>query len=310
MSFSYKLKRTLQAVRQPGEAGKIVRQKINRTWLNVKSRLYWDKYCDTIREPKRKYAVPHTEVQDKVIDDLIKNGFDLRDFQIDVADYKDYIKRAAYSQYAGYAGGSSAKHFTEKSLEHYLATKALNLSNDDIFIDVANAGSPVPDIYNRLFGCKVYRQDLIFPEGVNGNTIGGDACKMPIEDGFATAMSLHCSFEHFEQDVDMRFIREANRVLAKGGKLCIVPFYLHAEYSIQTDPVVLPKGGISFESGAVVHCAKGWRNRHGRCYDVPHLISRIVNNLGDLKLTIYVVKNEKQVDPSCYVKFIGLFEKQ
>jgi hypothetical protein len=71
----------------------------------------------------------------------------------------------------------------------------------------------------------------------------------------------------------------------------------------------LPKGGIIFEPDAIIYCTKGYGNRHGRFYDVEHLIARIRNNLNDLKLTIYVVQNEKEVDRSCYVKFIALLEK-
>ena len=127
---------------------------------------------------------------------------------------------------------------------------------------------------------------------------------------FATKMALHCSFEHFEQDADIRFIKEASRVLTKGGKLCILPLYLFEKYIILTDPSMLPKGNMPFESDAILYCAKGFGNRHGRFYDVSHFIARVVNNLNDLKLTIYVVQNEKEVDPSCYVKFIALFEKE
>lgn len=44
-----------------------------------------------------------------------------------------------------------------------------------IYIDIANASCPTPEIYHKLYGCKVYRQDLVFPEGIHGNAIGGDA---------------------------------------------------------------------------------------------------------------------------------------
>ena len=140
--------------------------------------------------------------------------------------------------------------------------------------------------------------------------IGGDAADMPVKDGFATKMALHCSFEHFEQDSDIRFIKEASRVLKVNGKVCIVPLYLFEKYVIQTDPSVLTKRGISFEKDATIYCARGWGQRHGRFYDVPHLITRIKDNLGGLNLIIYAVKNEKEVDPSCYVKFIAVLDRR
>lgn len=264
-----------------------------------------------LREPKVKYRVPHdSKIENAIKKDLINNNFTVVDFEIDVADYRKYIDASGYKKFRNYFKGGKADYFAEKSLEHYLAAKLLNLSEKDIYIDVANANSPAPEIYHHLYGCNIYRQDLSFPEGINGNVIGGDASKMPVEDGFATKMALHCSFEHFEQDSDIRFIKEAARVLIKGGKLCIVPLYLFNKYAIQTDPAVLPKGGISFEPDAVLYCAKGWGSRHGRFYDIPHLVNRIKNNLSDLQLIIYFVKNEKEIDPTCYVKFIALFEKE
>ena len=121
-------------------------------------------------------------------------------------------------------------------------------------------------------------------------------------------MALHCSFEHFEKNSDVKFIKEASRVLKKGGKLCILPLYLFNRYSIQIDPSVLPKGHL-FENDAILYCVRGTSLRHCRFYDISHLITRIRNNLKDLKITIYFVQNEKKIDPNCYIKFIALFEK-
>ena len=134
--------------------------------------------------------------------------------------------------------------------------------------------------------------------GIHGNTIGGDASSMPVEDNFCTKMALHCSFEHFEGNSDIKFIKEVNRVLRKGGKLCILPFYLFTKYAIQTDPIVLSKSSIDFEGDATLYCARRYANRHGRFYDISHLIERIRKNLKDLKLTFYIVQNEKEVDNS------------
>lgn len=276
----------------------------------VKEALFWDRCYAAIREPKVKSAVPfdnlcvHAEIIKK-----LRSNFSVIDFIIDLADYKKYINSANYSKYRAYFTGSRAKFLTEKCLEHYLAAKLLKLSTGDVYIDVASGDSPAPEIYQRLFGCRVYRQDLMFHGGINGNVIGGNACNMPVEDGFATKMALHCSFEHFEGHSDMKFIIETGRVLRKGGRLCILPLYLFDKYAIQTNPAALPKSGVTFEADAVLYCVKSWGCRYGRFYDVPHFLSRIVNNLDHLELTIYVIQNEKEVDPSCYVKFIALFKK-
>ena len=190
----------------------------------------WDSYYYALREPKVQSAVPQDfRIQNESIKELKKDGFNVIDFKINVTDSREYINSAEYHKFPNYYHGDKASNFIEKSLEHYLAAKLLNLSEDDVYIDIANGNSPAPEIYHELYGCKVYKQDLAFPEGIHGNLIGGDAGDMPVEDGFATKMALHCLFEHFEQDSDIRFIKEASRVLRKGGNFayCLYIFLIN-----------------------------------------------------------------------------------
>jgi SAM-dependent methyltransferase len=302
MSFRRRLFKLQTTIRHPGRV-------YTHAVRKVKGWLLWDYYYYSLREPKARSAIfPHPKTED-ITDNLKKNGFNIVDFEIDVADFGQYLKKAEYDKFPNYYGGGKGKNFFEKSLEHYLTTKILKISKDDVYIDIASENSPTTEIIHKLYGCEAYRQDLIFPRGIQGNTIGGDAGNMPVKDGFATRMALHCSFEHFEQDADMRFMKEASRVLKKGGKLCIAPLYLFDKYVILTDPAVLPRKGVPFDSDAILYCMKDWGERHARFYDVPHLVTRIKNSSG-LKLTIHVVQNEKEVDTTCYVKFIALFEKE
>lgn len=229
---------------------------------------------------------------------------------VDVTEYRGWVDGARYDDFRDYYGGGAAANFCEKSLEHYLSVKCLNISSSDICIDIASDTSPFSGIIQRIYGCRVYRQDLKYVPGLHGDCMGGRASELPLPSGTVNKMTLHCSFEHFENDEDIRFIREADRVLARGGRLSIVPLYLHTHYAVMTDPYTwFLRNRVRFEEDAVVHFAKGWNNRHGRFYDVDHFITRIVDDLGDLRLTIFYVENEKEVDPTCYVKFIALLEK-
>lgn len=273
-------------------------------------RLTWGSRFGSLRQPKVLGEVAHDPVVQLAVErELEALGFHPERIRIDVADYDNYLRRARYQRFPTYYYGGRAADFPEKAIEHYLAAKLLDLQPDDVYVDVASYDSPTPAIYRDLFGCTTYRQDLAYPVGVRGDKIGGDAARMPVAGGFVSKMGLHNSFEHFEGDSDMRFIEEAGRVLRPGGRMCIVPLFLSDRYAIQTDPVVLPRGGIPFEADAVLYCARGWRNRHGRFYDPPHLVSRIRDHLGSLRMRVLVVENERELDPGCYVKFIGLFEK-
>lgn len=126
-----------------------------------------------------------------------------------------------------------APAYYEKKLEYYLSTVALDLCARDRFADIASQGSPFPAFVERVFECEVYQQDLEYEPGMHGRRIGSDATTIPVPDAFFTKMTLHCSFEHFEGQADSAFIREAARVLAPGGKLCIVPLYANLEYREQ-----------------------------------------------------------------------------
>jgi SAM-dependent methyltransferase len=279
--------------------------------IRIKELLLWDFYYNSIRDPKKKgmQDIEPMKTCDEIIKQLTKNKLKVHNYEIDLNDYRNYINKAKYQEFPKYYKGGRAQNFIEKTLEHYLAAKLLELSSDDVYLDIASFNSPATEIYQNIYGCKTYKQDLVFPEGIHDDLIGGNASNLPVENGFATKMALHCSFEHFENDCDVKFIKEANRVLSKGGKLCIIPLYLHTKYVIITDPATLPWGGIEFDENAVIYCVKGFHSRYGRFYDVPQFIDRIGNNLDELSLKLFAVKNQKSIDPSCYVKFVALFEK-
>jgi SAM-dependent methyltransferase len=235
-----------------------------------------------------------------IMKDLKAEGFKVLPLRVNEYDYNKYLEQANYGQYQ-----YSSEYFTEKTLEHHLAAKLLSLKPSDVYIDIANAGSPTPTVYHNLYGCKTYRQDLIFPQGFHADTIGGDAASMPVPDDFASAMALHCSFEHFEKDSDIGFVKELDRVLRPGGRCCIIPLYLSEVYAILTDSKAHPDF-VSSDKEARIYDVAGWGQRHGRHYNAAHLKKRIAANLGNLDMTIYYVEN---LLPGCYVKFIAFIRK-
>lgn len=264
-------------------------------------------YHPEIPNPQKQGGVIHNpDSQEKVFQGLVNLGIDVENYEVDVQEYRQYFQNARYVQdFPDYY----SFNLPEKTLEHYIAAKLLQLNDKDIYIDIASQHSPTPEIYHRLFGVKAYLQDLDYPHGLNGNKIGGDAANMPVADGFATKMALHCSFEHFENGSDQGFIQEVSRILKPGGAVCITPFYLFDEYAIQTDPAVSIPQRVKFDDDATVYCAYGWGNRHGRFYDPDHVFSRVCQNLKGMKIKIYSITNAKQVDPSCYVQFAALITK-
>lgn len=240
-----------------------------------------------------------------IVLDILKlarqSGIDFLDYEIDIEKYNNYFNEAEYKiRYPDYYLGNQI----EKSLEHYLTLSLLNLSAEDVFIDIASEHSPIPEIYARLTGATTYSQDIMYPPGINGNRIGGDACSMPVTDGFASKATLTCSIEHFEGDADTSLFYELSRVLKPGGIVCVVPFYIFKEQATQTDPTVSVPSGVDFDRGTTIYCAKGWANRHGRFYSPNCFIKRIIKPVKDkFKFDFYYLKNASEVDASVYARF-------
>lgn len=277
---------------------------------SLKTRFLWQRRFKALREPKVAGGMFDTpETYEAILAGLGAAGIPVIKMSIDKAEYERYCAAAGYHRFPLYLKAGRAPEFPKKSLEHFLSARLLGLNAKDSYIDVANNGSPVPEIYSSLYGCACFRQDIAFAPGVHGRVIGGNADCMPVPDNFATAMGLHCSFEHFEGGSDTGFIREAQRVLSLGGRVIIIPLYLFTHYAILTDPSALPRGGIFFEPDATLHCLKGFGNRHGRVYDVPHFIDRIYRNRGSLNVQLFFFENTSDIDPSGIVRFAALLKK-
>ncbi|MEK7401488.1 MAG: methyltransferase domain-containing protein [Gemmatimonadota bacterium] len=263
-----------------------------------------------LRDPKVKGPVRYdASSADDVQRALEGTGLSVVPLRVNQREYRDFVARADYARFGSYYAWNRPS-FAEKSLEHYLAAKLLELREGSVHVDVASDTSPAREIYADVYGVTAYRQDLSFPAGVVGNRIGGDAAAMPVRDGFADTMSLHCSFEHFEGDSDMRFIAECARVLRPGGRVCILPLYMSPRYSVMTDlGVVGWRSQPAFEEDATVYSAIGYGQRHGRFYDAAHLQSRVLGRLGALRATIHRVTNLEEIGPACYVHFALTLER-
>lgn len=259
------------------------------------------------RRGGRKYTLRWAAYED-ITPALADLGIEVRPHRIDVDRFWRWIETCGYRQLPYFDGGNR-RHATEKWLEHFVSLELTSPQSGERLVDIASAASPFPEVVREHHGLEAFRQDIAYPNGVSGDQIGGNAASMPVEDGFADIMTLHCSFEHFEGDSDSRFIREAGRVLRPGGRLCILPFYTHRWYSIQSDPAAWRSHQVRFEPEALVCLARDWGEPHGRSYDPDRFMSRIVPYLGDLQLVVYAIENYPEVHPESYLKFALLLTR-
>lgn len=233
----------------------------------------------------------------------------VEDIALDIQDFKKWLQ--AYPEIcAMYANSADAQ--IEKCLEHYLSFTLLGLSSTDTFVDIAAAGSPFSDLLRRRLGLRAYRLDLSYPKGIHGYNIGADAGDTGLPEGFATAMALHCAYECFMGDADMRFIREASRILKPGGRYVILPLYLDKTYFVSTSPYCNQKE-VTIDSGAT----KLWRDDSykipfSRHYSPESFAERIYSLVpSNMSGTVYFLRNLPDVSKSfvgqriyCYFAFL------
>ena len=242
-----------------------------------------------------------------VFDQLVELKIPVSKIEVDKVEYDEYVHKAGYkSQYPAYY----SDNFPEKSLEHFLCYKFLELKPGQVFVDLASEHSPVPEIFNRLTGCNSYSQDIMYPVGIAGKQIGGDAADMPVKDEFFDAAIATCSIEHFENQSDIRLMKELSRTLKKYGKFIIVPLYFYSEPACQTDPVYSVAGNVCFDEGTTIYCAENWGNRHGRFYSPQTLMDRLIRENPELSFNVYFIKNPEIISGGVYCRYMLIGEKK
>ncbi len=262
-------------------------------------------------------SVEHLEnpkLDDELVEHLQSAGIAVDDFEINIPEYQSYVKESNYPD-SYFGGGKDEKqNFVEKTLEHYVSTKFMDLKEDAVFIDMAACTSPFYQIIQKKYGVKTaYQQDLIYEKGINGHQIGGYGHELPFKENSIDAITLHCSIEHFEGNSDMLFFKEMERQLKVGGKIIILPFYLAYEYTIHVDPIynVLKNHKVVLDDNQRFRLRyANWYQFYSRHYDVKALNDRILNQCPNLELTVYQVSNFRAVHPKSYLRFVGVFQKK
>jgi ubiquinone/menaquinone biosynthesis C-methylase UbiE len=275
-------------------------------------------FCNYLQfslDPRAKWC-PENLDPERITDELKSSGVSVGNYTISNADFQQYLSQVFYpANYYAAGEGSRQPVFIEKALEHYVSIDLLKMAKGGTLLDIACSSSPFGEIVAHKYGLTVYKQDLVFPEGIQHPTtetktgiIGGNAAKLPMPDNSVDGMVLHCAFEMFEGDNDSGLIREAGRVLRPGGKMIILPLYLHQDYFIRRDPLSNIWGCRIDDEARVEYRRDFYRVAFSRHYSIPAFVKRVVSNLGNLSLKVLVVENEKDIDPICYLKFIGVFE--
>jgi len=222
----------------------------------------------------------------------------------------DEHRFAAWVKSSKYPFFSYVVNRSEKFLEHQVSVDLLDLPRHGLLIDVAAGRSSFAQIMQRR-GYRVIAQDQAFRRGLHRGRLGGDATALALADESADGMALHCSFDHFEGDADSRFMREAARVLKRGGRAVILPLYLHQEYINLTDPLYA-RTPVTFDQSARTVASFGFANRFGRHYSLEALQWRVVQPAieSGLEPKVHRIVNGSSIDPAIYLNFAFVLTKR
>ena len=215
-----------------------------------------------------------------------------------------------------YHGGQSSGVWDEKLLEHWLSKKLLGLEHytkNDIFIDVAACTSPWAIILRERLSLSSFAIDLD-----NNNPAYSsldyyrieNATKTSFESESVSGCSLHCAYEMFMKDDDTRLISEAVRILKPGGKMIILPLYMHTHYCSYATPEYFDKGYSDPEAKEYV------RNDYmgipsSRKYNAEKLKKRVLEPITEagMKYRLYALRNKSEFGENIYCHFILEIEK-
>jgi hypothetical protein len=210
----------------------------------------------------------------------------------------------------GYHGGMQTGHWYEKIFEHYISYTLLGIDAygpGDAYLDVAAGGSPWVRMLRELRGIDAFAIDLAVRPHLRGLNYyrEEDATRTSFGPASVRGISLHCAYEMFTGDSDMRAIPEFARILAPGGAVIIVPLYLHTHYCCYSSPEYWGKGFADI--GAREYVRRDARAiPSSRKYDPAKLRERVLvpAQRAGLEPYVHCLRRQGEISPEIYCHFI------
>jgi len=197
----------------------------------------------------------------------------------------EFMEATKYPKYY-YRGGKRLTH----ALWHYVGVMLAELSASDVVLDVGAQSGTWGHFVRRKYRCRVIDVDVEYPPGVHGDRVGADAAHIPLPDRSVSRIVSFCALNCFEGSADIRFFREASRLLPPAGRLVIVPICIGDEHLNLYDPRICTRED-AFDVGARRVSWAGWGNNFGRWYDRAAFESRVAANLPGFEALIVTIRH-------------------
>ncbi len=231
--------------------------------------------------------VPPNFIVDKIIrpvclDELRKlSGVEVADLDFDSACLYQWVKRY-FPEWRDRLGDLRHK----KLVEFFTTFTLLAPGADDAFMDAAGGY----DTYLPKLSCKAkYVQDIRISRELRARLdnkveyIESDARNISLPDQSVDKISCHHAFEHFQDDSDIWFVKEIQRLLRPKGKCCIVPILISDCYAEITNAFTFdlkfdPRSKLLIDPTAAI--PGGDQSGHyARVYDLVGFQERVIGNI-------------------------------
>jgi len=255
------------------------------------------------------FANPLPDELEIIERDLISLGVTIYDYTPSLADFKAFQDENWF--HAGYHGGVQSGVWDEKLLEHWISSERLGLMNyasDDVFVDVAAANSPWTKSLRERKGLSAYSIDLCEVDVAYSHLPYyrvENATQTSFDDASVKGVSLHCAYEMFLGEDDICFIHELARILQPGGKVIILPLYMHTHYCAYSTLEYFDKGHSDPDAKEYIR-----RDCLGipssRKYDAAKLKQRVLDTIEDLGLhyQLLALRNKDELGDNIYCHFV------
>lgn len=260
------------------------------------------------------YANPTPAELATIERDLHTLGVDINDYAPSPDAFKHFQSEEWFP--LNYHGGQHGGSWDEKLLEHWISCEMLGLmkyDKEDIFVDVAAASSPWVKALHERKGLNAFAIDLEEVDPAYHNLPYyriENATETSFQNASVTGAALHCAYEMFMGEDDTHFIKEAARILKPGGKVIILPLYMHTHYCAYATPEHYGKGYS--DTAAKEYVRLGFSGvPSSRKYDAVHLKLRILDPIiaAGMRYQLLVLRNKSMFGENIYCHFILEIEK-
>ena len=250
------------------------------------------------------------KIPDYILPDNVKH------IHISKAEFDEFEKRFDFEKVYD-------KHwvrYQRKVCEYLVADKILPFSATHsepyVYIDAMSSSSGWASDLHQKYGINAYSVDINEPPNAGNCFIRADVTQLPFEDSSIDALSVQSGIELLPGEGDIKFIKEAQRVLKPNGKCIILPLYLNSEFCNLYGRSYYKRKVVRDLGGAISYVRMDFDLPFTRLYDLCNLKKRLLSTAEQSCWYIYIIEADDLIslsdnrDSFIYLRYALVYEKK